>query len=130
MTDQFAIRLARMHYEIRGKAGLPARLCRLAGKSRRRLVLEYGYGSGIGFTEQDYLSSCDQVTFASHTEVFKQDNVLVLRSPDEEDLRLLKPGACLMSMLHYGTRPKRVALLRSREISISSFSPPTTPIGT
>lgn len=28
----------------------------------------------------------------------------------------MRPGACLVSMLHYPTRPKRVEFLRSREI--------------
>jgi alanine dehydrogenase len=37
----------------------------------------------------------------------------VLRCPDDADLRRLQPGACLISMLHYPTRPQRTEMLRS-----------------
>ncbi len=121
MADQITIGLARMHYEFGEKRDfLPSFVATLI-KGGAKPVLEYGYGSGIGFTEEDYLNSSRAVSFASHTEVFKQDVVLVLRCPGDNDLRLLKPGACLVSMLHYGTRPQRVALLRSLGVEAISL---------
>ena len=38
---------------------------------------------------------------------------MVLRCPTEKELRQMKHGATLISMLHYPTRPQRVDLLRS-----------------
>jgi alanine dehydrogenase len=102
-----------MHYEFGEKRDfLPTFVARL-GRAGAKVVLEHGYGSGIGFTEKDYLSSCPGLSYASHEEILKQDYVLVLRCPRERELRLLKTGACIISMLHYSTRPQRVALLRS-----------------
>jgi hypothetical protein len=51
-----------------------------------------------------------EVRFASLEEVYQQDIVLVLRYPGDEKVRWMRPGACLVSMLHYPTRPGRVEL--------------------
>lgn len=46
-------------------------------------------------------------------DAFACDAVLVLRTPEvEEFATLLRPGSTLISMLHLGTRPRRVAGLR------------------
>ena len=78
-----------------------------------KVFLEFGYGSEMGFTDDDYRILAPDVQFASHDEVFNQDYVMVIRCPTEDELRLLKPGATLISMLHYPTRPGRVQFLRS-----------------
>lgn len=80
------------------------------------VILEFGYGSEMGFSEDDYRAIAPDVQFTSHEEIYKQDYVMVLRCPAEDELRLLKPGAVLISMLHYPTRPQRVELLRSLNV--------------
>jgi alanine dehydrogenase len=112
MTDQITIGLARIHYEFGEKRDFLPNFVAVLGKHGAKVVLEYGYGSGMGFTEEDYLIPDQDVTFASHEDIFKQDYVLVLRCPNEKDLRILKPGTCIISMMHYPTRPQRVALLQ------------------
>jgi alanine dehydrogenase len=120
MTNRMTLGLARMHFEYGEKRDfLPhfvARLDQLGAKT----ILEYGYGSGLGFTEEDYLQLAPGVTFVSHEEVYRQDYVLVLRCPPDRELRRLRPGACIISMMHYPTRPNRVELLRS--LNIESIS--------
>jgi alanine dehydrogenase len=86
-----------------------------------QIVLEHGYGSGMGFTEADYLQSAPSVRFASREEVFQQDYVLVLRYPDENLIRSMRQGACLVSMIHYPTRPNRIDFLRSLGINAISL---------
>jgi alanine dehydrogenase len=113
--------MARMHHEFGEKRDFLPNFVASLAKVGAKVVLEYGYGSGIGFTEEDYLTASPEVSFASREDVIKQDNVLVLRCPDDKELRMLKPGACLMSMLHYGTRPQRVALLRSLGVEAISL---------
>ena len=95
------------------------------------VVLEEGYGSGIGYSEEAYLRTAanGSVRFGSVEETFQQDYVLVLRAPRKEHLRLLKPGACLISMLHYPTRPERVAYLRSLGIEAVSLDSITDDTG-
>lgn len=77
------------------------------------IVLESGYGSGMGLSETDYREAVPMVEFVSHEEAYRQDYVVVLRCPEEREIRWMHPGSCLISMLHYPTRPERVRLLRS-----------------
>jgi alanine dehydrogenase len=75
------------------------------------IVLEQGYGTGLGVAPEAYLSACGRARFATAAECFAQDVVVVLRCPEPEELSLLRPGAVLVSMLHYPTRPERARLL-------------------
>lgn len=75
------------------------------------VVIEEGYGSRSGFTFDDYQLSNPAVHMGTREEAFNQDVVLVLRSPTPADMRRIKPGTILMSMLHYPTRPRRFDLL-------------------
>ena len=85
-----------------------------------RVVLEHGYGAGMGFTEQDYIALAPEVQFQTHADVYHQDYVLVLRCPAMDDLMELREGACLISMLHYSTNPRRTEFIRS--IGINAIS--------
>ncbi len=115
------IGLASIHAEAgEHRAFLPDFVANLI-KHGAQIVLEHGYGSGMGLSEDDYRQAAPAVEFASHKKVYKQEYVLVLRCPADEDLRLLKPGACLISMLHYPTRPQRVNFLRSLGIDAISL---------
>ncbi len=121
MADQIKIGLARMHKEPGERRdflpGFVGRLERLGAN----VILEYGYGSGMSLVEADYQRVAPGVKFASHEQVYQQDYVLVLRYPEDEDVRPMRPGACLISMLHYPTRPGRVAFLRSLGIEAISL---------
>ena len=101
--------LARMHYETGERRDfLPDFVARLQ-HSGAEILIEEGYGSGMGYSEQDYLLAANQIHIGSADEVFQQDYVLVLRCPPEEQIRKMKSGACLISMLHYPTRQTRGA---------------------
>jgi alanine dehydrogenase len=84
-----------------------ARLHRLGAE----IILEHGYGSGMGYSDRDYREAAEQVQFGNREEVYQQDYVLILRYPGDDNVRKMRPGACLISMLHYPTRPQRVAYL-------------------
>src|SRR5690606_31114477 len=105
--------LPRMHKE-RGerRAFLPAFVANLARRGAE-VVLEEGYGAELGLTADDYTRLAPGVSFASRQEAYRQPYVLVLRCPSDEEIGWMQPGACLMSMLHYPTRPQRVARLRA-----------------
>jgi alanine dehydrogenase len=93
-----------------------------------RIVVERGIGGGIGCTEHDYLRAGPNVVVGSKEDAFAQDIVLVLRAP-EERLNLMRPGATLISMLHFPTRPKRVARLCELGIEAVSLDSLTDDIG-
>ncbi|MEJ2706358.1 MAG: hypothetical protein P8074_01975 [Anaerolineales bacterium] len=85
------------------------------------VYLEEGYGSRSGFTFDDYQQGSKEVLMSSQETTFQQDYVIVLRSPRLDEFQLLGQCSCLISMLHYPTRPKRVHTLKelgARAISL------------
>lgn len=119
--QSFRIGLARMHKEPGERRDFLPNFVGKLHKYGAQVLLEYGYGAELGYKEQDYLKKAPDVRFVTRTEIYQQDYVLVLRCPTEEELRLMRPGACLISMLHYPTRPNRVALLKSLGIEAISL---------
>jgi len=83
--------------------------------------VEEGYGSRSGFTFADYQQANPDVQMVSRQEAFHQDVVIILRSPNLAEFELLKPGATLISMLHYPTRPIRVRSLQDLRINAISL---------
>ena len=90
-------------------------------KNGAQVYLEHGYGSGMGLSEDEYRKVAPEVKFVSQQEAYQQDVVVVLRYPGDAPLRWMRPGACLVSMLHYPTRPGRVAYLHSLGIEAISL---------
>ncbi len=119
--SKIRIGLARMHQEPGERRDfLPnfvADLTRFGAEVR----LEHGYGFGMGLSEADYRLAAPQIQFASLQEVYQQDLVLVLRYPGDDKVNWMRPGACLVSMLHYPTRPHRVQFLRDAGIEAVSL---------
>lgn len=121
MTEPITIGLARMHVEFGERRDFLPNLVADMEKRGAQVFLEYGYGSGMGLTEGDYQKFAPNVKFVSHEEIYKQQFVLVLRCPSNDDMKLLQPGTCLISMLHYPTRPQRVAFMKSLGIEAISL---------
>lgn len=116
--------LPRMHQEAGERRDfLPEFAAHLASFGAR-VVLEHGYGSSMGLSEADYragLGDGGALHFADLREVYAQDMVLVVRYPGDEAVQWMRPGACLVSMLHYPTRPQRVEFLRGLGIEAVSL---------
>lgn len=119
-TKKTTIGLPRLHKEAGERRDFLPNFAGILEKYGARPVLEDGYGSRMGFSQEDYRSSAPSAMFATHREAYRQDMVLVLRCPTDEEMRWMMPGALLVSMLHYGTRPKRVELLR--ELGVEALS--------
>jgi alanine dehydrogenase len=101
------------------RAFLPEFVNKIAPRFKK-VILEEGYGAGLGFTESDYTKE-KNVHFRSARKVYSQDLVLVLRYPPEQYLDLMPPGACLISMCHFPTRPLRREFLAERGIQAISL---------
>ena len=86
-----------------------------------QVCIEEGYGSKSGFTFEDYKGADPNVSMCNREEVFHNDIVIVLRAPRREELPLLGKNSVLISMLHYPTRPGRVALLKELGLQAISF---------
>lgn len=85
-----------------------------------KVYVEEGYGSRSGYTFSDYKRANPNIFMCSREEAFEKDVALILRSPKSDEFQLVKSGTILISMLHYPTRPKRIALLK--ELGINSIS--------
>jgi len=104
---------------------LPEMIGHLGRVGAREVVLEEGYGSGLGIPIDAYLRATSRARVASYDECLDQDVVVVVRCPEQDELRRLRRGAVLVSMLHFGTRPGRTALLASlgvRAVSLDAIA--------
>jgi alanine dehydrogenase len=116
MQPKITIGLPQMYKEPGERRDfLPSFIARLQ-KAGAQVMLEHGYGSEMGYSEEDYLKSVPGIQLVPHKETYRQDYVLVLRYPSDDEVRLMKPGACLISMLHYPTRSDRVEFLRELKL--------------
>lgn len=121
MPERLTVGLPRMRAEAGERRDFLPEFVAGLEKNGARVWLEHGYGSGMGLHEADYREIAPSVIFTAREEVYQQDYVLVVRYPGDEDVLRLRPGACLMSMLHYPTRPGRVKFLRSLGIEAISL---------
>jgi alanine dehydrogenase len=85
------------------------------------VFIEEGLGSRSGITANEYQQGNPRVHICSREEAYAKEYTLVLRSPYRQDLDLIPPGACLISMLHYPTRPERVRILKEKKINAISL---------
>ena len=92
------------------RAFLPALVGLLAGMDVD-VYVEAGSGAGMGYSDDAYLAVSPRVHIVDEATAYGQDIVVVLRAP-EGRYELVRPGAILLSMLHFVTRPERVELLR------------------
>jgi len=124
-NQKITIGLPRMHVEAGEKRCFLPKLVNCLEKYGAQVVLEHGYGEEMGLAPQDYKQAAPSLIFADNTQTYQQDIVLILRCPDEERIRSMRRGACLVSMLHFATRPKRIKLLRDlglQAISLDSIT--------
>jgi alanine dehydrogenase len=124
MHDNITIGFPRMKTEAGEKRVFLPGFIQFLIKQHAHIYLEEGYGSRSGYTLDDYQSGSTHVHFCTREQAFQKDIVMILRSPKLEEFKLLGKSSCLISMLHYPTRPKRVALLKelgARSISLDSI---------
>lgn len=86
-----------------------------------QIYLERNYGGNMGFSHDNYLSKNPNIKFVSHDETYEQDLIIVLKAPTEDEIRVMKNGSILVSMLHYDTRPHRNKLLIKQGVKCFSM---------
>ena len=101
----------RMHREASERRDFLPPLIGLLAANGAEVYLETGIGSGMGYSDTDYSTVSPAVHITDEEDCYRQDIVVVLRAP-EGRYDLLRRGAVLVSMLHFATRPARVAMLR------------------
>ena len=110
----------RMRHEVSEKrVFLPEFIHHLVGLGAH-VYIEEGYGARSGFSFEDYKRANPNIHMCSREEAFQKDVTFILRSPKPDEFQLVTRGSTLISMLHYPTRPKRVAKLK--ELGIKAIS--------
>lgn len=115
------IGLPQIHAEKGEKRDFLPEFAHYLSKNGASVIIEHGYGAGMGIPPEQYLTAGANIRFATLEEVYQQDIVLVLRYPGDDKVSKMRPGACLVSMLHYPTRPKRTQYLKSLGIEAISL---------
>jgi alanine dehydrogenase len=95
-----------MHKEAGERRDFLPPLIHLLADLGCEVYVESGIGSGMGYLDQDYLSS-PRVRVVDEDTAYRQEVVVVLRAPIGK-FEKLRRGATLISMLHFPTRPARV----------------------
>jgi alanine dehydrogenase len=85
------------------------------------VFIEEGYGAKSGFMFEDYKRANPNVHMCYREEAFQKDAVMILRSPKPDEFQLVKRDATLIAMLHFLTRPIRVARLKKLGIKAISL---------
>ncbi len=106
----------RMHKEINEKRDFLPSFFNMLKNEKVQIFLEEGYGSALGYTKEDYLKLNNKIKFVSNRECYEKDIVLVLSSPEFEEIDYMRKGSILLSMLHYPTRATRVDKLKEKGI--------------
>ena len=101
----------RMHKEAGERRDYLPPLVAAAAALDLDVVVEFGIGSGMGLRDADYTALSPRIRAGTNAEAFGCDVVVTLRSPETEEFTKLRRGATLVSMLHFPTRPARVAEL-------------------
>jgi alanine dehydrogenase len=119
MKNPIEVGFPRMHKEPGEKRVFPPDFIQMLTRFAD-VCLSEGYGSRLGYSFNDYRQGNPRVFQVEQREAMQKDFVIQLRSPNDDDFKWLKRGACLISMLHYNTRPKRVRILQ--ELGVNSIS--------
>jgi alanine dehydrogenase len=110
----------RMHREPGERRDFLPPLIGLLAANGAEVFCETGIGSEMGYTDTDYTAISPHVHITDEEDCYRQDMVVVLRAP-EGRYELMRRGAILVSMLHFSTRPGRVAMLQDLGIDAVSL---------
>lgn len=84
---------------------------------RHEVIVEEGAGLGVGILDAQYLAA--GCLIARREKVYAADLVARIKEPTSEEVRLLKPGCILMSMMHLRCAPAlERGLIRQKVIAV------------
>jgi alanine dehydrogenase len=117
-SHQLTFGFPRMHKEAGERRDFLPPLIHTIADLGCAVSVEGGIGSGMGFVDRDYQRR-PGVEVVDERTAYEQDVILVLRAP-EGKFEYIRPGATLLSMLHFPTRPARV--LELQRLGINAIS--------
>ena len=121
MNPPKTIGFPRMRNEVGEKRVFLPEFIQYLANQGMAVYIEEGYGARSGYTYEDYKRASLNMHICNREQAFQKDVSIILRSPKPEEFDLVKPGSTLISMLHYPTRPNRLARLQERDIKSISL---------
>jgi len=83
------------------------------------ILIETGYGNGMGFRDEDYTALSPLVRVVDREGAYEADIALVFR-PSADTLDLLRPGTTLVAMLHFPSHRERGK--RLKELGVDAIA--------
>jgi alanine dehydrogenase len=95
--------------------------------AKHEVLVEKGAGTGIGVGNADYEKIGAKI--ADRKSVYGCDLVVRLKEPVADELKLMKPGSVIVSMLHLPSNQKLTDLLKKHKINSISLEEIRDPFG-
>jgi len=92
----------------------PSEICDIAHS--HEVVVEKGAGLGIGIRDEAYIEAGCKIV--SREEAYAGELVLRIKEPNFEEVRLMRPGSIVMSMMHIRCQPKLEEVLRNQKLIV------------
>ncbi|OIO04745.1 MAG: hypothetical protein COX65_03580 [Elusimicrobia bacterium CG_4_10_14_0_2_um_filter_56_8] len=94
---------------------------------KNQLYVERGAGLGVGITDAEYRQAGAHVVSKAHA--YACPLVVKLREPNETELKMMRPGSTLFSMLHLNNRLNLARLLQRYRINSIAMEKIKDPLG-
>lgn len=95
--------------------------------SSHQVLVEEGAGLGVGILDQEY--EAVGANIASREETYNCDLVVRIKEPDFDEIKLMRPGIIVMSMMHLRCRPKLEAAIKKQGLIVISLENLKDPLG-
>jgi len=82
--------------------------------AKHEVIIEKGAGVGIDITDDAFIKAGCKI--GSPKEVYACDLVVRIKEPDFEEIKLMRQGTIIMSMMHLRCRPKLEDALRKQKL--------------
>jgi len=103
----------------------PSELKRIAKKNE--VIIEKGAGLGIDIPDEAYIKAGCKI--GSHEEVYGSDLVVRIKEPSFEEIKIMRPGTIIMSMMHIRCRPKLDEALHRQKLIVIPLENIKDPVG-
>ncbi len=90
----------------------PPEISKLSAK--HKVIIEKGAGLGIGISDEDFMEAGCKI--GNRHEVYSSDLVIRIKEPTYEEIKMMRPGKIIMSMMHLRCRPKLEHKLRQQKL--------------
>ena len=95
--------------------------------SRHEVIVEKGAGIGINIPDKALIEAGCKI--GSREQVYSCDLVTRIKEPSFEEIKMMRPGSIIMSMMHIRCRPKLEAALRKQKLIVISLENLKGPLG-